>query len=263
MPRRCTATASCPASPNCRTAGMRCSSARGPIVRSRLPSSLRAGTGAVRRRARRRPRAAADRQPARVPHRMARAAAHWRHRRARLLGPCAGQGTRVHGRLLAFARRGLGRCRWLRAHRRPHERHAQSRRLHARFGRGRQRADGPAWSRPRSLASPARCWASACTPSSTPTGTEPVDDALRRHGAERRAGYQVPESITWSARTLPRSANGKLLKGALRGPVAVVVIEQDDANELSARRSSGVACRNFPPCSPPTFRRPRVHRSAH
>ena len=196
---------------------MRCSSARGPIVRSRLPSSLRAGTGAVRRRARRRPRAAADRQPARVPHRMARAAAHWRHRRARLLGRCAGQGTRVHGRLLAFARRGLGRCRWLRAHRRPHERHAQSRRLHARFGRGRQRADGPAWSRPRSLASPARCWASACTPSSTPTGTEPVDDALRRHGAERRAGYQMPDSITWSAHALPRNANGKLLKGALRG----------------------------------------------
>ena len=142
MPRRCTATASCPASLNCRTAGMRCSSARGPIVRSRRPSSLRAGTGAVRRRARRRPRAAADRQPARVPHRMARAAAHWRHRRARLFGPCAGQGPRVHGRLLAFARRGLGRCRWLRAHRRPQERHAQSRRLHARFGRGRQRADG-------------------------------------------------------------------------------------------------------------------------
>ena len=49
-------------------------------------------------------------------------------------------------------------------------------------------------------------------------GTESVDDALRRHGAERRAGYQVPESITWSARTLPRNANRKLLKKGAAGP---------------------------------------------
>ena len=48
-------------------------------------------------------------------------------------------------------------------------------------------------------------------------GTEPDDNALRRHCAERLADYKVPESITWSAHPLPRNANGKVLKRALRG----------------------------------------------
>ena len=50
-------------------------------------------------------------------------------------------------------------------------------------------------------------------------GVEPDDDALRRHCAQRLADYKVPESITWSALPLPRNANGKLLKRALRAAV--------------------------------------------
>ena len=42
------------------------------------------------------------------------------------------------------------------------------------------------------------------------------DEALKRHCAERLADYKVPESLTWSAGPLPRNANGKLLKRALR-----------------------------------------------
>ena len=47
-------------------------------------------------------------------------------------------------------------------------------------------------------------------------GIDADDDALRRHCAERLADYKVPEQFTWSTEPLPRNANGKLLKRALR-----------------------------------------------
>ena len=49
-------------------------------------------------------------------------------------------------------------------------------------------------------------------------GIAPDDDALKRHCAERLADYKVPESIAWSAEPLPRNANGKVMKRALRAP---------------------------------------------
>ena len=42
------------------------------------------------------------------------------------------------------------------------------------------------------------------------------DDAVRRHCAAQLADYKVPETISWSDVPLPRNANGKLLKRALR-----------------------------------------------
>ncbi len=42
------------------------------------------------------------------------------------------------------------------------------------------------------------------------------DAAVMRHCAAHLADYKVPESITWSDVPLPRNANGKLLKRALR-----------------------------------------------
>jgi O-succinylbenzoic acid--CoA ligase len=45
----------------------------------------------------------------------------------------------------------------------------------------------------------------------------PRDDAaVRRHCAAWLADYKVPETITWSDAPLPRNANGKLVKRALR-----------------------------------------------
>ncbi len=47
----------------------------------------------------------------------------------------------------------------------------------------------------------------------------PRDDAaVRRHCAAQLADYKVPETISWSDAPLPRNANGKLLKRALREP---------------------------------------------
>ena len=43
------------------------------------------------------------------------------------------------------------------------------------------------------------------------------DAAVRSHCMERLADYKVPETIAWSETPLPRNANGKLLKRALRG----------------------------------------------
>ena len=44
-----------------------------------------------------------------------------------------------------------------------------------------------------------------------------ADDAsIKAHCAARLADYKVPEGITWSATPLPRNANGKILKRALR-----------------------------------------------
>jgi O-succinylbenzoic acid--CoA ligase len=40
--------------------------------------------------------------------------------------------------------------------------------------------------------------------------------ALRRYCAERLADYEVPETFVWSARPLPRNANGKIMKRSLR-----------------------------------------------
>jgi acyl-CoA synthetase (AMP-forming)/AMP-acid ligase II len=39
---------------------------------------------------------------------------------------------------------------------------------------------------------------------------------LREHCAQRLSDYKVPESITLSTTPLPRNANGKVLKRALR-----------------------------------------------
>ncbi|MEO6410445.1 MAG: AMP-binding protein [Burkholderiaceae bacterium] len=43
------------------------------------------------------------------------------------------------------------------------------------------------------------------------------DEAVRRHCRTQLADYKVPETISWSESPLPRNANGKLLKRALRG----------------------------------------------
>jgi O-succinylbenzoic acid--CoA ligase len=42
------------------------------------------------------------------------------------------------------------------------------------------------------------------------------DAAVRAHCAARLADYKVPETITWSETSLPRNANGKLMKRLLR-----------------------------------------------
>ena len=51
-------------------------------------------------------------------------------------------------------------------------------------------------------------------------GVERDEAALRQHCAERLADYKVPESFTWSSEPLPRNANGKLMKRALRERVS-------------------------------------------
>ena len=84
-----------------------------------------------------------------------------------ILGRPGRHGGEHRRRLLALGRHRLEGCRRLRARVRPQEGHDQPRRLQDLFGRGRERADelSPAWSRPPWWRSPARCWASACTPS--------------------------------------------------------------------------------------------------
>ena len=47
-------------------------------------------------------------------------------------------------------------------------------------------------------------------------GLEHDDAAVQRHCAALLADYKVPETITWSDSPLPRNANGKLVKRALR-----------------------------------------------
>ena len=42
-------------------------------------------------------------------------------------------------------------------------------------------------------------------------------DAVRAHCAARLADYKVPEKVMFVDKPLPRNANGKLLKRALRG----------------------------------------------
>jgi acyl-CoA synthetase (AMP-forming)/AMP-acid ligase II len=42
------------------------------------------------------------------------------------------------------------------------------------------------------------------------------EDALRRFCAERLSDYKVPETMTLQAEPLPRNANGKVVKRALR-----------------------------------------------
>jgi acyl-CoA synthetase (AMP-forming)/AMP-acid ligase II len=42
-------------------------------------------------------------------------------------------------------------------------------------------------------------------------------DALRAHCARHVADYKVPDFVTLRTEPLPRNANGKLLKRALRG----------------------------------------------
>ena len=51
-------------------------------------------------------------------------------------------------------------------------------------------------------------------------GTAHDDAALRAHCAARLADYKVPETITWCEAPLPRNANGKLIKRALRERLA-------------------------------------------
>jgi O-succinylbenzoic acid--CoA ligase len=44
-----------------------------------------------------------------------------------------------------------------------------------------------------------------------------IDDAaLRAHCASQLADYEVPERFVWHAEPLPRNANGKVMKRALR-----------------------------------------------
>ena len=50
---------------------------------------------------------------------------------------------------------------------------------------------------------------------SSNTGLQPVD--LKRHCASMLADYKVPDFITLRSQSLPRNANGKLLKRELRG----------------------------------------------
>jgi O-succinylbenzoic acid--CoA ligase len=42
-------------------------------------------------------------------------------------------------------------------------------------------------------------------------------EAVRAHCAARLADYKVPEKVVFVDKPLPRNANGKLLKRALRG----------------------------------------------
>jgi O-succinylbenzoic acid--CoA ligase len=51
-------------------------------------------------------------------------------------------------------------------------------------------------------------------------GATPDDAALRAHCAALLADYKVPETVTWCDRPLPRNANGKLVKRALRERLA-------------------------------------------
>ena len=48
------------------------------------------------------------------------------------------------------------------------------------------------------------------------------DEAVRRHCRAQLADYKVPETIAWSESPLPRNANGKVLKRALREPAEVL-----------------------------------------
>ncbi len=51
-------------------------------------------------------------------------------------------------------------------------------------------------------------------------GTEASEDELKAFVAARLAGFKVPVRITFTATTLPRNANGKILKGELRAMFA-------------------------------------------
>ena len=106
----------------------------GPAARPRRLGRRAAALRRHPRDGRRRPRAAARRDRRALDRRA--------DGRARLLGQCRGDGGIVHRRLLALRRPRLDRRRGLRAHLRPQEGHAQSRRLQGLFGRGRERADG-------------------------------------------------------------------------------------------------------------------------
>jgi acyl-CoA synthetase (AMP-forming)/AMP-acid ligase II len=49
----------------------------------------------------------------------------------------------------------------------------------------------------------------------------PAAEALRAFCRERLADYKAPESFTFRTEPLPRNANGKVLKRALREELAV------------------------------------------
>ena len=72
----------------------------------------------------------------------------------------------------------------------------------------------PAWSRAPSSASPARCWASACTRRVVSRGRGAGSAALRACCAERLSDYKVPETMDLTLEPLPRNANGKVMKGS-------------------------------------------------
>ena len=54
-------------------------------------------------------------------------------------------------------------------------------------------------------------------------------EALRRFCAERLSDYKVPETVTLSGEPLPRNANGKVVKRALRESLPVEGGENDAA----------------------------------
>jgi acyl-coenzyme A synthetase/AMP-(fatty) acid ligase len=51
---------------------------------------------------------------------------------------------------------------------------------------------------------------------STDSGRENIEDELRAHCRARLAGYKTPREIRLAADPLPRTASGKLRRGALR-----------------------------------------------
>ena len=60
----------------------------------------------------------------------------------------------------------------------------------------------------------------------SPTQLVTVADALKAHCATQLADYKVPESFTLLTTPLPRNANGKLVKRAMRDEVAAQVVAQ-------------------------------------
>jgi acyl-CoA synthetase (AMP-forming)/AMP-acid ligase II len=145
------------------------------------------------------------------------------------------------GRLLAFRRSRLDRCREFRPRLRSPEGHDQPRRTEDLFGGGRVGAGWPSltWSRARSSPNRARCWASACMPVVV-TRNAVGAEVLRAWCAERLSDYKVPETMDVRIGPLPRNANGKVMKRQLREAFMALMSAQRErklrpAAELSRR----------------------------
>ncbi len=137
--------------------------------------------------------------------------------RAGLLAQPRGDGREPQRGLLAFGRHRLGGRRRLCPRRRPQEGHDQPRRLQDLLDRGRERAvraSRGARMRGRRQALPGAGRAGACL--RRPEGRRHHGRRVDRLRAPRLSDYKVPESFTISTAPLPRNANGKLLKRAMR-----------------------------------------------